>query len=120
LERLTAVERIIAWRLAEGRRISKPEFVAAIWGYDRAPVNIDKSLGVPMFNLRRKLHRHGIEIATMQSCGWLCSAPNALRNLLAAEIKRNTPDRLIGYINQRGLRLRARERPFPVWSAYPK
>lgn len=91
--KLTPAERVTAWRLAEGRRVSKDELIEALWGgrEDGGPLNVHNSIGVRVHRLRIELFAFGIEIGVLYTYGYQVPSHQiaALRAVLADEIARN-------------------------------
>jgi len=91
--KLTPAERVIAWRLAEGRRIPVDELIGALWGRceDGGPLYAGKIVQLHMHRLRTVLLSFGIEIGVRYTYGY--QVPDhqiaALRSVIADEIARN-------------------------------
>lgn len=102
LRPLHAQERIIAWRLAEGRCVPLAELIGALWGdrEDGGAETAERVVHVRLTTLRRALEPLGIGIRNVYRLGWEVAPSDVLRlrDLLADEIARNVR---IGYRKNR-------------------
>lgn len=55
MKALTPNERIIAWRLATGKRQSIPDLIAALWHPDNEPKWPEKQLSTHLYALKQKI-----------------------------------------------------------------
>lgn len=94
--RLSPQQRIVAWRLSEGRLVDVDELIAAL--YDRhadgGPLTANMIAREMVYRLRGKMRRHGIEIINVRGHGWRVRIDHheRFRTLLADEVARNAPN----------------------------
>ena len=96
IARLSPNLRVLAWRLLEGRVVSKDELIEALYGNcaDGGPDDADNCIRVSMSILRLALAPSGVEIGTCWGGGWYLKTDLAVvRALLADEIDRNVRQR---------------------------
>ena len=93
LRKLTPTERVIAWRLLEGRTVSHDELIEALYSNraDGGPEAPKEVLDIVVPRLRRALAAHGVAIHTVWNRGWNVAQAHIelMRELLADEISRH-------------------------------
>lgn len=91
LRRLTPTERVIAWRLTEGRTVSVDEYTEALYGRrnDGGALTPREVIRQMMWRLEHELRKHDVKIVTVWGRGWNADKPHHLRDLLADELARN-------------------------------
>lgn len=69
--RLSPQQRIVAWRLLEGRVIPYGELIEALWGDDEGGGSewADNSVKVIAYRLRKWFEPHGVQLSTVRGFG---------------------------------------------------
>lgn len=93
LHQLRPCQRVIAWRLLEGRTVTHDELITALYGNDEdgGPDAPKEVCDVYVHHLRRAFAAYGIAIHTVWGRGWYVAAAHLpkMRDLLADELARN-------------------------------
>lgn len=89
IPRLTPVERVVAWRLSEGRTVSRSELIRALYGDDPegGPLFAERNVYIIIYELRRCFSSEGLSIVTLPRVGWYVDNAERLRAALIEELK---------------------------------
>lgn len=89
IPRLTPLERVVAWRLSEGRTVSRSELIRALYGDDPegGPLFAERNVYIIIYELRRCLSNEGLSIVTLPRVGWYVDNSEKLRAALIEELK---------------------------------
>lgn len=89
IPRLTPLERVVAWRLSEGRTVSRSELIKALYGDDPegGPLFAERNVYIIIYELRRCLSNEGLSIVTLPRVGWYVDNAERLRAALIEELK---------------------------------
>jgi hypothetical protein len=87
--KLTPIQRIIGWRMTEGRLVSGDEIYGAVWGNDcnGGPMDLQRTIGVHMVGLRAWCGERNIRIHNRKCIGWIVDDADGLRAALASELE---------------------------------
>lgn len=111
IPRLTPLERVVAWRLSEGRTVSRSELIKALYGDDPegGPLFAERNIYILIYELRRCLSNEGLSIVTLPRVGWYVDDAARLRTALVEELKAspNSPPRRRGRDGKRHIERKA-------------